>query len=297
MMIELSGLSKSFGVVRAVDGLSFGVRAGTVTGFLGPNGSGKTTTLRMLLGLVRPTSGRALIGGRGYAELEHPVRTVGAALDAEGFHPARTARDHLRMFCRAAELPMSRVGAVLELTGLTGPADRRVDTFSLGMRQRLSLATALLGDPRVLILDEPANGLDPEGIRWLRELLRHLAGNGCAVLMSSHVLTEVERTVDHVVLVHRGRLVKDAPLSELTGGGEQRVRTEHPGELARALESAGGIVRREPDHLVVSGMAPAAIGRAALDARAVLIELTEEKSDLESLFLDLTVAAAEAVRP
>ncbi|WUI00858.1 ATP-binding cassette domain-containing protein [Spirillospora sp. NBC_00431] len=288
-MISVEGLTKHFGPVRAVDGLSFTARPGMVTGFLGPNGAGKTTTLRMLLGLVTPTSGRVLVNGRPYAELDRPVTEVGAALEATGFHPGRSARDHLRIACTAAGLPGSRVPAVLELTGLTGAADRRVVGYSLGMRQRLALATAILGEPRVLILDEPANGLDPAGVHWLRSLLRHLAEDGCTILVSSHVLPEVEQIADHVVIVAHGRLVRDAPLAELVGaGGELRVRTEQAAQLAAALENAGGRVRREDDRLWVTGLEPEDVGRAALDTRAVLGELARERSALERIFLDLT---------
>jgi ABC-2 type transport system ATP-binding protein len=205
--ISVESLSKDFGPVRAVDDLSFTVVPGQVVGFLGPNGSGKTTTLRALLGLVRPTLGRALIGGRPYAELPHPARQVGAVLEARAFNPGRTARDHLRVACTEARVPQRRVDEVLELVGLEQAADRRAGGFSLGMGQRLSLAAALLGDPGVLILDEPVNGLDPSGIRWLRALLRSLAAESRTVLLSSHLLAEVEQTVDEVIIVDRGRLV------------------------------------------------------------------------------------------
>ncbi|WP_433327895.1 ATP-binding cassette domain-containing protein [Spirillospora sp. CA-294931] len=289
-MIEVEGLYKSFGSVRAVDGLSFAAGAGSVTGFLGPNGAGKTTTLRMLLGLVAPSGGRALIQGKRYSDLERPATVVGAALEATGFHPGRSAKDHLKVACLAAGLPLTRVDAVLELTGLADAVDRRVGGYSLGMRQRLALATAILGEPPVLILDEPANGLDPAGIHWLRALLRHLAESGCTVLVSSHVLSEVEQTADHVVIVARGRLVRDAPLSELVGDGrELRVRTEQPDELAGALEGAGASVRREDDRLVVNGVEAAEIGRAALRVGAVLSELAQERSGLEKIFLELTL--------
>jgi ABC-2 type transport system ATP-binding protein len=198
-----------------VDDLSFDVPAGQVTGFLGPNGAGKTTTLRMMLGLVRPTTGQALIGGRRYDELAQPRRTVGAVLEATGFHPGRRGRDHLRIAAQVAGLPGTRVDQVLDQVGLVDAGHRRVRGYSLGMRQRLGLATALLGDPRVLILDEPANGLDPAGMAWLRDLLRQLARDGRTVIVSSHVLSEVAQTVDHVVIVHEGRLRFDGPLAEL----------------------------------------------------------------------------------
>jgi ABC-2 type transport system ATP-binding protein len=215
-MIEVRGLTKCFGPVRAVDDVSFTVTPGILTGFLGPNGAGKTTTLRMLLSLVEPDSGLAVIGGRRYRDIADPIRHVGAALEAASFHPGRTARDHLRVHATAGRVSQSRVGEVLELTGLAAAARRRVGGFSLGMRQRLGLATALLGDPRVLILDEPANGLDPHGIRWLRELLRGLAAEGRTVLVSSHVLGEVAMIADSVIIMNHGRLITQAPLAELT---------------------------------------------------------------------------------
>ncbi|GAA4066341.1 ABC transporter ATP-binding protein [Actinomadura miaoliensis] len=289
-MIEVEELTKRFGTVRAVDGVSFAARPGEVTGFLGPNGAGKTTTLRMLLGLVAPTSGRALINGRRYAELERPVVEVGAALEATGFNPGRSARDHLKVVCTAAGLPTRRVDEALEATGLKEAADRRVLGFSLGMRQRLALAEATLGEPRVLILDEPANGLDPAGIHWLREFLRHLADVGCTVLVSSHVLAEVEQVADRVVIVARGRVLRDAPLAELVRGGELKVGTRQPEELRRALEDAGATVRSEDDRLWVSGVDAERVGRAALEAGAVLTELVEERSGLENVFLELTRA-------
>jgi ABC-2 type transport system ATP-binding protein len=213
--IKVDALTKDFGSIRAVDNVSFEVQPGRVVAFIGPNGSGKTTTLRMLLGLVTPTSGEAQIGGRRFADLDDPTRQVGAVLEARAFHPGRSARDHLRVIATEARLPHRRVEEVLELVGLTGAADRRAGTFSLGMSQRLSLAAALLGDPGVLILDEPTNGLDPAGIRWLREFLRELAAEGRTVLVSSHVLAEVQQTADEVLILDRGRLLMHRPLSEI----------------------------------------------------------------------------------
>jgi ABC-2 type transport system ATP-binding protein len=218
-VIEVRGLTKRFGQVLAVDQLSFEVERGTVTGFLGPNGAGKTTTLRMLLGLVRPDAGTATINGRPYRDLEEPLHQVGAVLEASSFHPGRTARNHLRVQAMAGQADPSRIEDVLELVELAGAADRRIGGFSLGMRQRLGLAIALLTDPDLLILDEPANGLDPEGVRWLRDLLRGLAAEGSTVLVSSHILAEVAHTVDSVVIVHHGHRVAQASLAELTAGG------------------------------------------------------------------------------
>jgi ABC-2 type transport system ATP-binding protein len=217
--IQIRGLVKRFGPVTAVDGLSFDVTPGTVTGFLGPNGAGKTTTLRILLGLVTPDAGAATIGGRPYRDLPEPLHAVGGVLEAAGLHPGRTARAHLKIQALAADADPSRIDDVLDLVGLAGAADRRVGGFSLGMRQRLGLATALLADPEVLILDEPANGLDPEGVRWLRGLLRGFAAEGGTVLVSSHLLAEVAQTVDSVVIVDHGRLVAQGPVAELTAGG------------------------------------------------------------------------------
>jgi ABC-2 type transport system ATP-binding protein len=218
--ITIERLCKTFGRVPAVQDLTFTAEPGTITGFLGPNGAGKTTTLRMLLGLIRADAGRALIGGRRYVDLERPVEEVGAVLEATSFHPDRTARNHLRAVCRATGLPQRRVEESLELVELTSVADRAVGRFSLGMRQRLALATAIVGDPKVLIVDEPTSGLDPAGARWLRELLRQFADTGRTVLVSSHALFEMERTVDHVVIIAAGRLLRDAPLAELTGERE-----------------------------------------------------------------------------
>jgi ABC-2 type transport system ATP-binding protein len=213
--IEIDGLVKRFGEVVAVDHLGFTARSGTITGFLGPNGAGKTTTLRMLLGLVTPTAGRATVFGRRYVDLDEPLRQVGAVLESASFHPGRTARNHLQALVTAANLPPCRVDELLEQVGLTSDADRRVKGFSLGMRQRLALAAALAGDPQVLILDEPTNGLDPHGVHWLREFLRGFAENGGCVLVSSHLLAEVAQTVDEVVIVDRGRLVVQSTLADL----------------------------------------------------------------------------------
>lgn len=242
--VSVRGLSKRFGAVQAVRDLTFEVPAGKVTGFLGPNGAGKTTTLRMLLGLVRPTAGDALIGGRRYQELPSPSRVVGAVLEATGFHPGRRARSHLDIAAQRAELPPSRVEEVLDLVGLTEAADRRVGGYSLGMRQRLGLATALLGDPHLLILDEPGNGLDPAGMAWLRSLLRDLAAQGRTVLISSHVLSEVAQTVDHVVVVASGRLRFAGALGDLASGDISleeaflRVTDDAPADGRRPLTAA-----------------------------------------------------------
>jgi len=245
-VVAVEHLTKRFGSVLAVDDLSFAVAPGRVTGFLGPNGAGKTTTLRILLSLVTPSSGRATIGGHAYRDLPDPLHTVGAALEATGFHSGRTARDHLRVLAATAAIPGRRVDEVLGLVGLADSARRRVGGYSMGMRQRLALAAAMLGDPAVLLLDEPANGLDPEGIRWLRGFLRHLAGEGRTVLVSSHMLSEVRQTVDDVVIIARGRLIRQAPLEDLEGAPATLVRTPTPGPLARALTTAGMAVEGGP---------------------------------------------------
>jgi ABC-2 type transport system ATP-binding protein len=285
--IDVQGLSKSFGPVRAVDELTCSVSPGTVTGFLGPNGAGKSTTLRMLLGLVRPDHGTATIDGKTYRDLPAPAMAVGAALDADGFHPARTGRAHLRVYCHTNQLPIKRADEVLDLVGLTPAADRKTGGYSLGMRQRLALAVALLGDPRVLILDEPANGLDPEGIVWMRRLLRGLADQGRTVLVSSHVLTEMQHLADEVVIIDRGRLVYQGTTAQ-----EPVVdaRTHQADVLRLALTDRDG-VRTEhvaPDQLLVSGLDAAAVGHVAFEAGIELTWLAERTGDLEHLFFTLT---------
>ena len=290
--IEISALSKRFGDVRAVDDLSFSVEPGSVTGFLGPNGAGKTTTLRMLLGLVEPTAGTATIGGRRYAELSDPLHAVGAVLEASSFHPARTARDHLRIQSLAGHADRARIADVLELVGLADAADRRVGGFSLGMRQRLGLATALLCDPDVLILDEPANGLDPEGVRWLRDMVRGLADEGRTVLVSSHILAEVAQTVDGVVILDRGRLIVQSPLDELTGGTSVvRIRSPRAEELREALAERG--IAAQPvaaDRIEIAGARPEEVGLLAAARAIPIFDMTTEAVDLEEMFLQLTGA-------
>jgi ABC-2 type transport system ATP-binding protein len=286
--IETAGLTKRYGPVTAVDDLSFAVRDGAVTGFLGPNGAGKTTTLRMILALARPTAGHATVLGRPYAELEHPARTVGANLEVAGAHPGRNGRDHLRALAAMASLPRSRVDEVLRLVELDGAAGRRAGKYSLGMRQRLGLAATLLGDPAVLILDEPANGLDPQGIRWLRDFLRSMAAEGRTVLVSSHVLAEVAQTVDDVVVIHRGKLVDQGPVRRLTAGGHVLVRSPRTADLRVALERAGLTVTADGDTLVVDADDPAAVGELAFEAGIPLHELTTRATSLEEAFLALT---------
>jgi ABC-2 type transport system ATP-binding protein len=290
-VITIEGLTKRFGGVVAVDDLSFEVDQGTVVGFLGPNGAGKTTTLRTLLGLVSPTAGTARIDGKPYRELPDPVHQVGAVLEASSFHPGRSARNHLRVVATAAGLPAERVDQVLDQVGLPQAAHRRVGGFSLGMRQRLGLATALLGDPQVLILDEPANGLDPEGVHWLRGFLRHLADQGHTVLVSSHVLAEVAQTVDQVVIIARGRLVTQSTLAALTARTDQLVRVRTPQAAAlRSLLAAQGIQTDADgaDQLLVMEATTEAVGKAAAAAGIVIYEMGAERSNLEDVFLQLT---------
>jgi ABC-2 type transport system ATP-binding protein len=288
--VAVEQLTKTFGTVRAVDRLSFSVQPGRVTGFLGPNGAGKTTTLRILLGLVRPTSGRATIGGRAYSEITDPLHMVGAALEATGFHSGRTARNHLRVLAAATGIPDARVDEILGLVGLSEAAGRRVGTFSLGMRQRLALAAALLGDPPVLLFDEPANGLDPGGIAWLRGFLRYLAEQGRTVVVSSHVLSEVQQTVDDVVIIAQGRLVRQASLADLEGTASVLVRTPTPAELTTALTAQDLVVTpgEEPSVLRVGTNDPAVVGHLAFTAGVELHELAVAGSDLEQIFLSLT---------
>ena len=288
--VTVQGLTKRFGPVLAVEDLSFSVERGTVTGFLGPNGSGKTTTLRMLLGLVAPTAGEARINGRRYGELPYPARVVGAVLEAQGFHPARSARNHLLACAAAIRVPDVAVGHVLAAVGLDTVATRPVGGFSLGMKQRLSLATALLGDPQVLVLDEPANGLDPEGIAWLRSFVRGFAAQGRTVLVSSHALAEVEQTVDHVVVISRGRCVHQGPLARLRGRPRVLVACPDPARLAAALAEAGmaEIESRRDGRLAVTGADPARVGDVALAAGVAVHGLEAERVDLEQLYFGLT---------
>ncbi|WP_431843794.1 ABC transporter ATP-binding protein [Calidifontibacter indicus] len=288
--IVVQKLTKSFGSFRAVDNLSFEVSPGRVTGFLGPNGAGKTTTLRMILGLIRPTSGGSTIGGVPYVQLSDPLRVVGAALEATNFHPGRTGRDHLRVMGTAAGLPASRADELLELVGIPAAAKKPAGGYSMGMRQRLGLAGALLGDPDVLVLDEPANGLDPEGIRWLRGFLRHLAGNGKTILVSSHLLAEVEQTVDDVIILANGRLIRQGTIEELRGHPKVRVVVPDPARLAQALNGAG--IATEPGDAPGTVFAltenAASVGDIAFRAGLPVHELRRQQADLEALFFELT---------
>jgi len=290
-VIESDSLTKRYGDLLAVDDLSFNIEAGTITGFLGPNGAGKSTTLRMLLGLAAPTSGHATIFGQPYSLLEIPARRVGAVLEATDFHPGRSGRDHLRMLSRSVGLPDSRVDDVLSLVELRDAAKRRVKGYSLGMRQRLGLASALLGDPDLLVLDEPANGLDPEGVRWLRDFLRTFASGGRTVLVSSHVLAEVAQTVDQVLIINHGRLVAESTLADLTArvGGVVRVQSPELDKLDEALRREGITTTRGSDNaLLAQGTTRQRVGEISFAAGVVIHELVTEGSSLEEVFLDLT---------
>jgi ABC-2 type transport system ATP-binding protein len=292
--VSIQGLTKDFGRVRAVDELTFEAPPGEVTGFLGPNGAGKTTTLRILLGLVRPTSGEALIGGRTYAQLAHPLRTVGAVLDSAAVTPGRSGRDHLRVLGRAGSVRPDRVDEVIDQVGLADSASRRVGGYSTGMRQRLGLAAALLGSPDVLVLDEPANGLDPEGIAWLRNLLRGIAASGRTVVISSHVLSEVAQTVDRVVIIDRGRLRYAGSLREL-GDGAVTVSSGQIEQLRTTLAARGYEVRMTgAASLDVRGTTADEVGRLAAAERIALTELTDGVASLEAAFLRLTTGEAAA---
>jgi ABC-2 type transport system ATP-binding protein len=289
--IDVSNLTKSFGAVTAVSDLSFRVEPGSVTGFLGPNGAGKTTTLRMLLGLVTPTSGTATFGGVGYHDLPRPLATVGTALEASSFHPGRTARNHLGLYATAAAIDRSRVDRVLTQVGLAAHADRRVGGYSLGMRQRLGLAFALLGDPHVLVLDEPINGLDPEGIRWIRGFLRELANEGRTVLVSSHLLSEVQQSVDRAIIITRGSLVYDGTLAGLESTARVTVDAPDRPALLAALRASGARVDQTDDGLVVKELDATAVGAIAHRAGVALSLLAAQQEGLESAFLELTGTA------
>jgi ABC-2 type transport system ATP-binding protein len=293
-MLELRELTKRYGQNLAVDGLSFKAQPGRVLGFLGPNGAGKTTTLRMLLGLTIPTSGDAMVDSRPYRSLTDPIRLVGAVLEGPQFHPGRTGRNHLRVLATAAGLSHGRVGEVLRLVELEGAGNKRVKTYSLGMRQRLSLAGALLGEPQALVLDEPANGLDPQGIRWLRDFLRAQAGDGRTVLVSSHVLAEMAQTVDEIVVISRGRLVAQGSLDELTAGAEAPVWVRSPEHerLQAALAAQDGVTT-EPGEaaggwLQVRGASLETVGTIAAENGIAVFELYRPRQSLESVFLELT---------
>lgn len=325
-MIALRGLSKRYGDRTAVDGLSLEVAAGKVTGFLGPNGAGKSTTMRMIVGLDRPSAGAALVGGRRYAEFRHPLREVGALLEAKAVHPGRSARRHLLAMARSNGIAAGRVEEVLALVGLEGVAGKRAGSFSLGMGQRLGIAGALLGDPGVLLFDEPVNGLDPDGVLWVRRLMRSLAAEGRTVFVSSHLMSEMQLTADRLVVIGRGRLIADAPVAEVIAASSRnavRVRSPRAAELAARVEAEavprgaalpeaaprgaappGGaasgdagrgveVVRVSAEELLVTGLPVDRVGWLAFEAGVPLLELSEEKASLEEAYMELTGTSVE----
>jgi ABC-2 type transport system ATP-binding protein len=295
-MIEAVGLTKRYGERLAVDDLSFTVSPGQVTGFLGPNGAGKSTTMRMILGLDRPSAGRVTIDGRPFAELDSPMREVGALLDAKAIHGGRTAYNHLWCLAQTNNLPKGRVGEVLELVGLTDVARKRSKGFSLGMGQRLGIASALLGDPRILIFDEPVNGLDPEGILWIRNLMKALAAEGRTVFVSSHLMSEMENTADHLIVIGRGRLIADCTVEEFIERNSEiaiRVRTPDPDRLRELVTAEGGRVTASADQLLVTGLSADRIGDLAFDNAVRLHELAPVQASLEEAFMELTRDSVE----
>ncbi|AMM19276.1 multidrug ABC transporter ATP-binding protein [Frondihabitans sp. PAMC 28766] len=300
-MIEATNLTKSYASTVAVDSISFRAEPGIVTGFLGPNGAGKSTTMRMLVGLDKPTSGRITVDGREYREHAAPLHEVSALLDAKAVHPQRSARDHLRILARTHGITDRRVDEVLDFAGLTRVARKRVGGFSLGMGQRVGIAAALLADPKVLVLDEPVNGLDPEGVTWIRDLLRHLAGEGRTVLLSSHLMAEMAQTADRVIVLGKGRIVKDASLDEIVHGSKAattRVRSTDLDRLVPALQALGASVTRpEPETALVGGPTPQQIAAIALETRAAIFEIAAVETTLEEAFFDLTHDSVEYRTP
>ncbi|MDA0567909.1 ATP-binding cassette domain-containing protein [Streptomonospora sp. S1-112] len=300
-MISLRNLTKRYGDKTVVGDLCVEIAPGKVTGFLGPNGAGKSTTMRMILGLDRPTAGQALIDGHRYAELRHPLRRVGALLDAKAVHPGRTPRSHLKAMARSNGIPVRRVAEVLEQVGLTEVADRRSGKFSLGMGQRLGIAGALLGDPHILMFDEPVNGLDPDGVRWIRDLMRSLAAEGRTVFVSSHLMSEMQATADQLVVIGRGRLIADAPVAEVIERSSLtavRVRTPQPAELEGRLLAAGMRVERPGgEELLVTGGTLERVGAAAHEAGVQLHELSPRAASLEEAYMELTASAVEYAAP
>jgi ABC-2 type transport system ATP-binding protein len=296
-MIEAQGLTKRYGATTAVDGLSFSVEPGKITGFLGPNGAGKTTTMRMILGLDRPSAGTVTVNGKPFARLAYPMREVGALLDAKAVHGGRTAYSHLLCLADTNNLPRRRVGEVLELVGLTEVARKRSGGFSLGMGQRLGIAGALLGDPAILMFDEPVNGLDPEGILWIRNLMKGLAAEGRTVFVSSHLMTEMENTADHLIVIGRGKLIADCTVAAFIDQNSRqsvRVRTPQPDLLTQVIAAAGGTVNRDDaGHLMISGLAADRVGDLAFENAVRLHELAPAQASLEQAFMELTSSSVE----
>ena len=296
-MIEAHGLAKRYGAKTAVDGITFSVQPGKVTGFLGPNGAGKSTTMRMIVGLDNPSAGTVTVNGRPYAKHKAPLHQVGALLDAKAVHTSRSAYNHLRALAATHGISNRRVNEVIELTGLGSVAKKRVGGFSLGMGQRLGIAVAMLGDPQTLILDEPVNGLDPEGVQWVRNLARGLASEGRTVFLSSHLMSEMAVTADHLIVIGRGRIIADAPIQDIIAGNEQErtlVRTDDADALVTAVGSAGVEVRRlEADRLEILGLSPRSIAEAALSRGILITELTPQQLSLEQAYMELTRGEVE----
>ncbi|HEY7325716.1 MAG TPA: ATP-binding cassette domain-containing protein [Streptosporangiaceae bacterium] len=296
-MIEAEGLTKRYGDTLAVDDLSFSVEPGKITGFLGPNGAGKTTTMRLILGLDRPTAGRVTINGKPFNAVDQPMRQVGALLDAKALHGGRSAHNHLLCLGQSNNLPRRRVDEVLGLVGLTGVARKRAKGFSLGMGQRLGIAAALLGDPQILMFDEPVNGLDPEGILWIRNLMKALAAEGRTIFVSSHLMSEMENTADHLLVIGRGRLIADCTVDEFIAANSQqnvRVRTPQPDVLTKLVAAAGASVREDGDgSMVISGLDPARVGDLAYDNAVRLHELAPVHASLEQAFMELTASSVQ----
>lgn len=295
-MLKIEHLTKRYRDAVAVDDLHFEVRPGVVTGFLGPNGSGKSTTMRLVMGLDHATSGRATINGQKYADLKCPLREVGALLDARAVHPGRTARNHLRALAASNRIRPSRIDEVLEVTGITSVANKKVGSYSLGMSQRLGIAAALLGDPAVLLFDEPVNGLDPEGIRWIRDLFRQLAGDGRTVFVSSHLMSEMALAADHVVVIGRGKFIREGSMAELTAsaGGSVFVRASDNAALTIEIVRRGGeVTQLNGGAMSVAGLSSDDVGRAGFDAGLTIWELTPRRASLEDVFMDLTADAVQ----
>jgi ABC-2 type transport system ATP-binding protein len=295
-MIEIRNLSKRYGDRVAVDDLSFTIRPGHVTGFLGPNGAGKTTTMRLILGLDRPSAGSVTVDGKPFAQLYSAMREVGALLEAKAVHGGRSAYNHLRCLAATNGIPRGRVDEVIGIVGLEDVAGKRSKGFSLGMSQRLGIAAALLGDPEVLMFDEPVNGLDPEGIRWIRLLMRSLAAEGRTVFVSSHLMSEMENTADHLIVIGRGKLIADCPMAEFTAGGAGQatvVKTPDGGKLAEAVTAAGGALERDADEFTVRGLAPERVGELALANGILLCYLAPSRVSLEEAFMELTASSVE----
>ena len=296
-MIEAEGLTKRYGDTLAVDNLTFSVAPGRITGFLGPNGAGKTTTMRLILGLDRPTSGQVSVNGRPFDRLAQPMRQVGALLDAKALHGGRSAYNHLLCLAQSNNLPTSRVGEVLALVGLSDVARKRARGFSLGMGQRLGIAATLLGDPQILMFDEPVNGLDPEGILWIRNLMKALAAEGRTVFVSSHLMSEMENTADHLLVIGRGKLIADCTVEDfITANSQQRVRVRTPQQeqLSKVLAAAGGTVRDEGDgSIIVSGLGAGQVGDLAFESSVRLHELAPVQASLEQAFMELTAGSVE----